>query len=496
MKRFKLLLLVGLALAGELLPAQTAKPAERPLGRYLFIVETSSGMRRRAGAVQDTVQSLLRSDFNGQLRRGDTLGIWTFNEQLYAGQFPLQSWTLESRDAVTLAVDTFLKLQRYEKQTRLENILSELERVLKTSETITVLLVSAGEKEIPGPLFGSEINATYAQWFREMDRTRMPFITVLRARNGQLVGRSVNMAPWPVTFPEFPREPAPVVAAKPPQNVPAKKPAPAPAPKPRAPIVLDMSQSAKAEAKDAGKAATATTGQSTAPSPVPAEPATPAAKVQEPQIPQATVAPAAIPKPAESLPVTTVVPGQVQPVASPSQLPSTPGETPKSEGRQPAATSPVVGGTPQSQTTPPPAPAPPVSFAVPKPEPPVAAVTPAARVEKARIPVAEPETGKSQPTAAVEAKPTSSSGPTAATPPPPLEARPAATQAEPRETASSPSQTAVTVPPETIFTSKMLIVAALVLLAVVVVLLVLFLRRTRTTAHASLITRSMDRKED
>ena len=113
MKRLSLIVWLGLALAGQLLAAQIPKPAAKPPGRYLFVVETSSDMRRCAGAVEEALRAMLRYDLNGQLRRGDTLGVWTFNEQLYAGRFPMEVWTPERREIAAGNVLEFLKKQRY-----------------------------------------------------------------------------------------------------------------------------------------------------------------------------------------------------------------------------------------------------------------------------------------------------------------------------------------------------------------------------------------------
>ena len=91
-------LLAGLLLVAALAPCplraqtNTAKAAP-PSNRCLLIVETSRSMQRRADAVLKTVQDLLTSGLSGQLRQGDTLGLWTFNEDLYAGRFPLQTWS-------------------------------------------------------------------------------------------------------------------------------------------------------------------------------------------------------------------------------------------------------------------------------------------------------------------------------------------------------------------------------------------------------------------
>src|SRR4030095_7829986 len=61
--------------------AQTQTPAERaPQNRYLLLVETSRSMQRRTNAVFETVHELLGSGMQAQLRHGDTIGLWTFNE--------------------------------------------------------------------------------------------------------------------------------------------------------------------------------------------------------------------------------------------------------------------------------------------------------------------------------------------------------------------------------------------------------------------------------
>ena len=88
-------MLAGLLLVALLAPcplrAQTnTARALPPSNRCLLIVETSRSMQRRAEAVLKAVQDLLTSGLNGQLRQGDTLGLWTFNDDLYTGRFPLQ----------------------------------------------------------------------------------------------------------------------------------------------------------------------------------------------------------------------------------------------------------------------------------------------------------------------------------------------------------------------------------------------------------------------
>ena len=69
--------------------------------RYLLIFDTSAAMKKRLPATQATVNRLSFSMMNGQLQPGDSIGVWTFDLKLRAGQFPLQRWLPEN--AATIA---------------------------------------------------------------------------------------------------------------------------------------------------------------------------------------------------------------------------------------------------------------------------------------------------------------------------------------------------------------------------------------------------------
>src|ERR1041384_6467004 len=99
------------------LSAQTNAP-RASTSRYLFIVDTSAAMRRCAPAAQKAIGSLVHSGLGRQLRVGDTVGVWTFDEELHAGRFPLQQWSPERNAAVASNVLAFLQAQRFQKQSR------------------------------------------------------------------------------------------------------------------------------------------------------------------------------------------------------------------------------------------------------------------------------------------------------------------------------------------------------------------------------------------
>ena len=203
------------------LPAQTNSVAARgPSNRYLFILNTSSAMQPRADGTLQAMQDLLASGLGGQLRRGDTIGVWTYNQELNAGHFPLQLWTPETHRTVAINIFRFLKEQKYEKRASLDKVLPAMQGVIKDSEFITVILVSDGDQKIRGTPFDDPINQFFKLWHGQQQKAHMPFITVLRARNGSITDHTVNSAPWPVEIPPLPSElTGPAVAEK--------KPAPA-----------------------------------------------------------------------------------------------------------------------------------------------------------------------------------------------------------------------------------------------------------------------------
>src|SRR5262245_52374757 len=73
--------------------AQTSAGKTNSPNRYLFIVDTSFSMHDRAQKVQTIVGNLLMSGMNGEMHRGDSVGLWTFNDRVYTGRLPLQRWS-------------------------------------------------------------------------------------------------------------------------------------------------------------------------------------------------------------------------------------------------------------------------------------------------------------------------------------------------------------------------------------------------------------------
>src|ERR1044071_1303820 len=61
--------------------------------RMLLVFDTSWAMKARIPKTQAAMMELLsRLSTNGQLRTGDTVGVWMFAQDVTTGKLPLQVW--------------------------------------------------------------------------------------------------------------------------------------------------------------------------------------------------------------------------------------------------------------------------------------------------------------------------------------------------------------------------------------------------------------------
>jgi hypothetical protein len=321
-----------------LIPAARAQqPAQTGESRFLFVFDTSADMKKRLPAVQTEVNQLLATSLSGQLRASDSIGVWTFDQNLRTGQLPLQHWMPE--DAVTIASDInkFVGKQRYANGTRFDALQPLLNQVIAGSERLTVLIFSDGEDQIQWTPFNAGINQVVQQRLDEQKKTRQPFVLVLRTQLGQYVGCTVNFPPGMVNVPEFPPLPAPV-----------KTPPPAPPPEavvnpppPTGPPLIIIGTKVE-------------TNWPPAPAPAPTLPKNPALVTPTniiPVVPAAPTTPVAPPPPTNPAPEiqTNAAPAPVASSAVPaSPAPATPAKLAPVPPPKPAASANPVAEAPEN----------------------------------------------------------------------------------------------------------------------------------------------------
>ena len=183
-----------------------APATHRPPNRWLLIVETSRAMQPRAEAVAQIAGNLALSGMNGQVRPGDTLGLWTFNAGLHRGEFPLQTWTADNTKAVAESVALFLARQKFEGRPSRSQVFPAMNGVISNSEFITVILISSGGETFSGTPFDKAINEIHQQWQSQQEKAHQPFLTMLRAQGGRITDFEVGRPPGPLEFPPLPPE--------------------------------------------------------------------------------------------------------------------------------------------------------------------------------------------------------------------------------------------------------------------------------------------------
>src|SRR2546426_10053828 len=111
--KYCLFLVQWMVLATAVAAPANAPQKPAPSGnRFLFVVETSAAMNHLEHGGRQAVFDLIYSGFEGRMRKGDTYGIWTFNQNVYAGVYPMQVWDGQRNLEHASAVGRFLKGQK------------------------------------------------------------------------------------------------------------------------------------------------------------------------------------------------------------------------------------------------------------------------------------------------------------------------------------------------------------------------------------------------
>jgi hypothetical protein len=182
--------------------------------RYLFIVDTSFSMSRSSASAQQAVRELIEGGIGGQMQEGDTLGIWTFNAELYTGRHPMQKWSRENSHIIAAAAEQFLKTEKLEGQADFARMAPYLQAVVESSQSLLVILVTDGQTPVTNTPFDRDINTIFQRYHRELRGNRIPFVTLLAVRDGEMISYSVNSTAGPITLPRLPEADAEIPLAE------------------------------------------------------------------------------------------------------------------------------------------------------------------------------------------------------------------------------------------------------------------------------------------
>ena len=189
-----------------------ATPRPAPDGqRFLFVVDISSSMRDTDAANRQALFDMLFTGLDGQMRSGDTFGLWFYNDKLRAGTFPMQIWDEKDPFPVASLATKYLREQSYSGRSRPEVLMPSVLKLIKSVRDVNVLVISRGKPALEGTPFDTNIAAVVRRKRVEQEKAQKPFITALAARGGSIVSGAVVIPGDSVHLPE---RPAAILAAK------------------------------------------------------------------------------------------------------------------------------------------------------------------------------------------------------------------------------------------------------------------------------------------
>jgi hypothetical protein len=216
------LLFAVMWLAVAVLPCAAQNPAfaypeADPYGeRFLFIVDLSEDMEDLQAANESALYELIGGGIFGQMRTGDTFGVWTFNSEAYPGRFSMKVWDQKRAIQQGTVAAAFISSQTYEKSSNIKEVMKQLKPVIHSVSNVNILLVSDGGSGMSGTPLDKAINADYKSRKSDRRRAKKPFITSLVVREGWIVSHQVVIAGEPIRLPNR-RQPPRLVTVPPAQ---------------------------------------------------------------------------------------------------------------------------------------------------------------------------------------------------------------------------------------------------------------------------------------
>ena len=338
------------SLLGPLVSIRAAEPAVVPTPapapalvqgeRFLLIFETSRGLKKNLPAVRQEIAQLFSSNLQNEIEPGDDLAVWTVDESLHTGSFPLANWMPEGAEECARHVDGFLAEQKFTRHASLAAVQPQLNRLVKHSERLTVIIFCDSQSRLVGTPYDSGVNEIITNAAAKIKGDVVPFILVLRSSQGEYIGCSVNRASR-LSFPNYPAPPKPTPPPAPAPLV--AKPAPV-APPVTGPIVTPVPALIIVGTKASTNIEAA--AKLTPPSPGPTSAAVPASIIVS-NVPPAVVASAPNPPPPVTLPAAPTPTPTTTPATIPAPAPApAPEAAPKVVSLPPST--PSVAPTPVS----------------------------------------------------------------------------------------------------------------------------------------------------
>ena len=177
--------------------------------RWLFVFDLSPAMKKRLPATEEVLKTFFASRAGGRLQEGDNIGVWTYDQKMHAGQFPLAIWNPDQATTLTTNLAAFLRSRPFTKESQLAALQPVLSSVITNSERLTILIFCAGESDMTGTPYDRGINQNFLDSRLERKKNQQPFVVLIRTLSGKFIGCTVNFPPGMINIPRFLAPPPP-----------------------------------------------------------------------------------------------------------------------------------------------------------------------------------------------------------------------------------------------------------------------------------------------
>jgi hypothetical protein len=195
-----------LALAGlSFLAALNSKGKDpepaRNSAKFLFLVDTSSTMNRYDHSGRQTVFDLIFTGIGKQMQSGDTFGLWTFNEQVSAGTFPMQIWDADQNLELATRTGVFLKNQHYTGKPHAEKAIETALALVKTVKDVNVFVITSGDSSLGTSDLEKTIKDLYQQKAVGARKKNLPIVLAFSTWKGEIGRAQVAISGEPIILP-------------------------------------------------------------------------------------------------------------------------------------------------------------------------------------------------------------------------------------------------------------------------------------------------------
>jgi hypothetical protein len=240
-------LMIGAQAQEKKTPATPASPQHN----FLFIIDSSISMASRKTAAVQMVRDLIASGFEGQIRAGDSIDIWLYDQENHISNFPPQIW--EDADAKRIAgtAARFIELQKFKGRSQFGPVARDLDALLSNAKRLLIVIVTDGDEPLSGMSLDIDINEFLAREKRSKPNAKQPFLISIAAVNGKFKEWSAYCDKKDEVLASLPNRPKPAVVAE--VKPKEKPPEPEKKQEPEKPVVLDLPPGAKLSAVAAPK---------------------------------------------------------------------------------------------------------------------------------------------------------------------------------------------------------------------------------------------------